>query len=105
MFPLDRKQEDSLHLTSLFLHKALPSLSKKQSLKLNHEAKKMNSEDMKRSITGGVKVENDSYYRKSSPAAAAPPGKKIIIKNADMKDDMQKEAVDIAIAVSSLSLT
>ncbi|KAF9677981.1 hypothetical protein SADUNF_Sadunf08G0164500 [Salix dunnii] len=58
----------------------------------------MNSEDTKRSITGGMKVENDSYYRKSSPAAATPPGKKIIIKNADMKDDMQKEAVDIAIA-------
>lgn len=52
-----------------------------------------------------MKVENDSYYRKSSLAAAPPPGKKIIIKNADMKDDMQKEAVDIAIAVSSLSLT
>ncbi|KAB5545343.1 hypothetical protein DKX38_013455 [Salix brachista] len=58
----------------------------------------MNSEDTKRSITGGMKVENDSYYRKSSLAAAPPPGKKIIIKNADMKDDMQKEAVDIAIA-------
>ncbi|KAJ6725497.1 DYNEIN LIGHT CHAIN 2 CYTOPLASMIC [Salix purpurea] len=58
----------------------------------------MNSEDTKRSITAGMKVENDSYYRKSSLAAAPPPGKKIIIKNADMKDDMQKEAVDIAIA-------
>lgn len=42
--------------------------------------------------------------RKVSPASA-PTAKKIIIKNADMKDDMQKEAVDIAIAVSSLSLS
>ncbi|XP_010024718.1 dynein light chain 1, cytoplasmic [Eucalyptus grandis] len=35
--------------------------------------------------------------RKPSSASAAA-GRKIVVKSADMKDDMQKEAVDIAIA-------
>ncbi|KAJ9181894.1 hypothetical protein P3X46_005940 [Hevea brasiliensis] len=49
----------------------------------------MSTEEPSRSIT--------SDDRKVS-LATAPNPKKIIIKNADMKDDMQKEAVDIAIA-------
>lgn len=64
----------------------------------------MSTEDAKRSITGGMLVKPSSDDRKLSPSTA-PTAKKIIIKNADMKDDMQKEAVDIAIAVSSLSLS
>ncbi|GMH28404.1 hypothetical protein Nepgr_030247 [Nepenthes gracilis] len=47
------------------------------------------SEETKR----GSKASSDD--RKQSAAAA---GKRIVIKSADMNDDMQKEAVDIAIA-------
>ncbi|KDP27819.1 hypothetical protein JCGZ_18899 [Jatropha curcas] len=57
----------------------------------------MSTEEPKRSITGGLMGKPTSDDRKVSPGIA-PTAKKIIIKNADMKDDMQKEAVDIAIA-------
>ncbi|OAY56035.1 dynein light chain 1, cytoplasmic [Manihot esculenta] len=57
----------------------------------------MSTEEPKRSITGGLVGKPISDDRKVSPATA-PTAKKVIIKNADMKDDMQKEAVDIAIA-------
>ncbi|KAI6693027.1 hypothetical protein NL676_020737 [Syzygium grande] len=36
--------------------------------------------------------------RKPPSASAAAAGRKTVIKSADMKDDMQKEAIDIAIA-------
>ncbi|XP_052206494.1 uncharacterized protein LOC127810923 [Diospyros lotus] len=50
------------------------------------------SEEAKRLGAGALVVSGD---RKPSPPSQA---KKFIIKSADMKDDMQKEAVDIAIA-------
>ncbi|CAK9138967.1 unnamed protein product [Ilex paraguariensis] len=60
------------------------------------------SEETKRIGGGGAMVAKPSADdRKPSAAAAAPlpgAGKKVIVKSADMKDDMQKEAVDIAIA-------
>lgn len=60
------------------------------------------SEDAKRS--GALIVKPNSDDRKPlSAAAAATAGKRVIIKSADMFGDMQKEAVDIAIAVSSFS--
>ncbi|KAE9598907.1 hypothetical protein Lal_00022393 [Lupinus albus] len=49
------------------------------------------SQDTKHNIAG-------AHTAKPSPTAAAPPTKKVIIKSADMLLDMQKEAVDIAVA-------
>lgn len=60
------------------------------------------SNDAKRSIQGNLMVKSLSEDRK--PPAAATTGKKIVIKSADMFGDVQKEAIDVAIAVSSLSL-
>lgn len=63
------------------------------------------SEDAKRSVAGALTVKANSDDRKPlSAAAAAVGGKRVIIKSADMFGDMQKEAVDIAIAVSSFLL-
>ncbi|GAV64148.1 Dynein_light domain-containing protein [Cephalotus follicularis] len=58
------------------------------------------SEEAKRSITGGVVVKpnNNNTTDDRKPSTAAPVPKRIIIKSADMKDHMQKEAVDIAIS-------
>ncbi|KAG7028990.1 Dynein light chain 1, cytoplasmic [Cucurbita argyrosperma subsp. argyrosperma] len=52
--------------------------------------------DSKRSNPSPLMVKPESEDRK--PSSAAPVGKKIVIKSADMFGDMQKEAVDIAIA-------
>ena len=66
------------------------------------------SDDTKKNIAGVLKVRPISEDRKPSSAAAAAaaatptPPKKVIIKSADMQPDMQKEAVDIAVGVSSL---
>jgi len=59
------------------------------------------SEDSKRGSLGALAGKPSSDDRKSSPASS---GKRVVIKSADMSDDMQKEAVDIAIAVRTLSL-
>lgn len=56
------------------------------------------SEDAKRAMAGKVSTD----VRKSSSASSA---KRIIVKSADMADDMQKEAIEIAIAVLLLSLS
>ena len=58
------------------------------------------SNDAKRSIQGNLMVKSVSEDRK--PLAVATTGKKIVIKSADMFGDVQKEAIDVAIAVSSL---
>ncbi|KAG8499598.1 hypothetical protein CXB51_006244 [Gossypium anomalum] len=62
----------------------------------------MNSEEAKRSISGALTVKPATDERKPSPALTAESttlaAKKVVIKSADMKDDMQKEAVNIAIA-------
>lgn len=57
------------------------------------------NQDSKRSNPGPLMVKPESEDRKPSSAAAV--GKKIVIKSADMFGDMQKEAVDIAIAVGA----
>ncbi|CAK9328976.1 unnamed protein product [Citrullus colocynthis] len=54
------------------------------------------SNDAKRSIQGNLMVKSVSEDRK--PPAAATTGKKIVIKSADMFGDVQKEAIDVAIA-------
>lgn len=62
----------------------------------------------KKSVNGGAPAQTISDDRRSSlpeVEASPPAGKRAVIKSADMKDDMQKEAIDIAISVSlSLSL-
>ncbi|KAE8714209.1 Dynein light chain 2 [Hibiscus syriacus] len=62
----------------------------------------MSSEESKRSITGAMTVKPKTDERKNSPALTAEsttsPARKVVIKSADMKDDMQKEAVNIAIS-------
>ncbi|KAK2645644.1 hypothetical protein Ddye_020839 [Dipteronia dyeriana] len=58
----------------------------------------MMSDDTKRSITGGANVVKPTSDDRKPTLPLAPSGKRVIIKSADMKDDMQKEAVDIAIA-------
>ena len=54
------------------------------------------SEEAKRIGAGALIVRFPSDDQKPSIV----PEKKVIIKSADMKEDVQKEAVDIAIAVS-----
>lgn len=61
------------------------------------------AEDLKRNGASAISLKQSSDDRKLSLTASA--SKKVIIKSADMKDDMQKEAIDIAIAVVSLSLS
>lgn len=56
------------------------------------------SEDTKKSYSGALPVKSNSDDRKPTQPVSQS-GKRVIIKSADMKDDMQKEAVDIAIAV------
>ncbi|EXC03953.1 Dynein light chain 2 [Morus notabilis] len=57
------------------------------------------SDDAKKSVPGALSAQLKSDDRKPLPAsAAAPAGKRVVIKSADMFGDMQKEAVDIAIA-------
>ncbi|KAB2053702.1 hypothetical protein ES319_A12G205500v1 [Gossypium barbadense] len=63
----------------------------------------MSTETAKRSTTGALTMkQRKTDELKPSSALTAEP-KKVIIKSADMKDDMQKEAVNIAIFVSSFS--
>ena len=61
------------------------------------------SEDTKKSIAGALVLKPNSDDRKPT-VPVSQSGKRVIIKSADMKDDMQKEAVDIAIAVIFPSL-
>ena len=64
------------------------------------------SEEAKKNFAGALTARPNSDEPKPAPVPAVPP-KKVIIKSADMIPDMQKEAVDIAVAVSfndSLSL-
>ncbi|XP_062175708.1 uncharacterized protein LOC133880724 [Alnus glutinosa] len=59
------------------------------------------SEDGKRSIAGGLTVKppiSDDRNPSSAAAATPPSGKRVIIKSADMLPEIQKEAVDTAIA-------
>ncbi|XP_052877723.1 uncharacterized protein LOC108472083 [Gossypium arboreum] len=58
----------------------------------------MSTEAVKRSTTGALTVKQRKIDElKPSPALTVEP-KKVLIKSADMKDDMQKEAVNIAIS-------
>ncbi|TYI32628.1 hypothetical protein ES332_A04G077400v1 [Gossypium tomentosum] len=64
----------------------------------------MSTEAVKRSTTEALTVKQRKIDElKPSPVLTAEP-KKVIIKSADMKDDMQKEAVNIAISISSFYL-
>ncbi|TYH31851.1 hypothetical protein ES288_A01G204700v1 [Gossypium darwinii] len=59
----------------------------------------MSTEAAKRSTTGALTMKQwRTDELKPSPALTAEP-KKVIIKSTDMKDDMRKEAVNIAISV------
>ncbi|GAB4851303.1 Dynein light chain Tctex-type [Ancistrocladus abbreviatus] len=53
------------------------------------------SQESKRLSAGALVVKQSSDDRKPSSAST---GKRVIIKSADMSDDMQKEALDIAVA-------
>ncbi|KAI3469362.1 hypothetical protein Pfo_026025 [Paulownia fortunei] len=56
------------------------------------------SEESKRSGGGGLVAPLMSSPDDLKSSSGSNTGKKVIIKSADMKEDMQKEAVDIAIA-------
>ncbi|KAK8684536.1 hypothetical protein V6N13_040558 [Hibiscus sabdariffa] len=63
----------------------------------------MSSEEAKRSINGAPVAKPTTDDRKLSPAITAesitsPPPTNVIIKSADMKEELQKEAVNIAIS-------
>lgn len=59
----------------------------------------MSSDEPKKSVTGATALKSSSDDRKQSLTVASPAsGKRVIIKSADMKEDLQKEAVDIAIS-------
>lgn len=61
------------------------------------------NQESHRTSPSPLMVKPESQDRKPSSAAAV--SKKIVIKSADMFGDMQKEAIDIAIAVcASFSL-
>ncbi|KAG4946319.1 hypothetical protein AAZX31_15G142900 [Glycine max] len=55
------------------------------------------SEEAKKNFVGALTARPTSDDQKQAPALNVPP-KKVIIKSADMIPDMQKEAVDIAVA-------
>ncbi|KAL5140961.1 Dynein light chain 2, cytoplasmic [Glycine soja] len=55
------------------------------------------SEEAKKNFAGALTARPNSDEPKPAPVPAVPP-KKVIIKSADMIPDMQKEAVDIAVA-------
>ncbi|KAL5541885.1 hypothetical protein UlMin_009595 [Ulmus minor] len=60
----------------------------------------MSEEATKRSSNPGplaAKLNSDDR-KPLSASAAAPPGRRVVIKSADMFGDMQKEAIDIAVA-------
>lgn len=57
------------------------------------------NQDAKRTNPASLMVKPESEDRK--PSSAPPLARKVVIKSADMFGDMQKEAVDIAIAVSA----
>ncbi|XP_018825771.1 uncharacterized protein LOC108994837 isoform X2 [Juglans regia] len=61
------------------------------------------NEDAKRIIPGGLLIKSpiSDDLIPSSVAATPLPDKRVIIKSADMLPDVQKEAIDTAIAVSS----
>ncbi|VVA98734.1 unnamed protein product [Arabis nemorensis] len=58
----------------------------------------------KKSVSGGAPAQTFSDDRTSSHSeleeASTPVGKRVVIKSADMKDDMQKEAIDILLSYS-----
>jgi len=57
----------------------------------------------KKSVNGGAPAQTILDDRRSSlpeVEASPPAGKRAVIKSADMKDDMQKEAIEIALSVS-----
>ncbi|GLT32515.1 hypothetical protein SLA2020_071780 [Shorea laevis] len=59
----------------------------------------MSAEDVKKNVTGAIVLRPNSDDRKPfAPGAAPAAAKRVVIKSADMKDDVQKEAVDIALA-------
>ncbi|RDX66548.1 Dynein light chain 2, cytoplasmic, partial [Mucuna pruriens] len=66
-------------------------------IEIERERKKM-SQDAKKNIAGALTARPNSDERKPLPPAPPAPLKKVIIKSADMIPDMQKEAVDIAVA-------
>lgn len=54
----------------------------------------------KKSVNGGgAPAQTNLDDRRSTPPEAEAAGKRAVIKSADMKEDMQKEAIDIAITV------
>ncbi|KAJ4881172.1 Dynein light chain type 1 family protein [Raphanus sativus] len=55
---------------------------------------------IKKSVNGGAPAQTNPDDRRSSvePSQAAAAGKRAVVKSADMKEDMQKEAIEIAIA-------
>ncbi|KAL3505709.1 hypothetical protein ACH5RR_031091 [Cinchona calisaya] len=61
------------------------------------------SEEAKRTVGGAApaiakSLSDDRKSISSSAPTSAAVGEKVIIKSADMRDDMQKEAIDIAVA-------
>ncbi|KAG2315220.1 hypothetical protein Bca4012_066021 [Brassica carinata] len=55
---------------------------------------------IKRSVNGGAPAQTNPDDRRSSVpelVASQAAGKRAVVKSADMKEDMQKEAIDIAI--------
>ncbi|KAL0348652.1 UNVERIFIED_CONTAM: Dynein light chain 2, cytoplasmic [Sesamum angustifolium] len=56
------------------------------------------SEDSKRGSGGALVAPLISSADDRKSSSGSSPAKKVIIKSADMKEDMQKEAIDIAVA-------
>ena len=93
------EREPFFSLFSFFFLSSCSSLTScYQKTRTNENLPGIMNHDSKRSNPAPLMVKPESEDRK--PSSAAPVGKKIVIKSADMFGDMQKEAVDISIAVS-----
>ena len=93
-----REDAFSVSLESVCLYTAE---KKKKEIKIKQQKERETvkmGEDLKRNDASAVSLKQSFDDRKLSLAAS--PSKRVIIKSADMKDDMQKEAIDIAIAAS-----
>ena len=98
LLPFTSRKTPSPFLSSLSVSTLLKK-EKEIKIKQQKERKTVKmGEDLKRNDASAVSLKQSSDDRKLSLAAS--PSKRVIIKSADMKDDMHKEAIDIAIAAS-----
>lgn len=103
-FQLKLQKPLQFEIPHIFSSLSSPEVPKNKIFEPDIKKIKQMSEESKRSGGGALVPPSpaSSNDRKSSTGSTAA-GKKVIIKSADMKEDIQKEAVEIAIAVKLFS--